>query len=77
MALQIPATIVAESAEGAISLAAGGELPEALINIYNGAKQKVTKGYLGGERQQYSVIRRVWFCPAGTESNLNFLLEAT
>lgn len=54
-----------EPAEIAVPFSAGADLPEAAITIFNGAKQKVTKGNLGGEKQQYSVTQRVWYCPVG------------
>lgn len=54
-----------EPAEIAAPFKAGADLPEAAITIFNGAKQKVARGNLGGEKQQYSVIQRVWFCPVG------------
>ena len=54
-----------EPAEISEALRAGADLPEAAITIFNGAKQKVTKGNLGGERQQFLVTQRVWYCPSG------------
>ena len=60
-----------EPAEIAAHFTAGADLPEAAIMIFNGAKQKVTKGNLGGEKQQYSVMQRVWYCPTGREPCLH------
>ncbi len=67
---QVPASMVFEGGETEPPevLEAGGELPGVGVAILNGAKQKAIKGHLGGQKQDYCVIQRVWFCPQGGRS---------
>lgn len=65
--MQVPASMVFENGEfePPTVVEAGGEFPGVGVAILNGAKQKVVKGYLYGQKQDYTVIQRVWFCPLG------------
>jgi len=55
----------AEGSDPPDVIEAGGDIPGVSVAILNGAKQKAVKGYLGGQKQDYSVIQRVWICPQG------------
>jgi hypothetical protein len=69
--LQVPASMIfeAEGPDAPDVIEAGGDHPGVNVAILNGAKQKAVKGYLGGQKQDYSVVQRVWFCPQGALSH--------
>ena len=66
--------MVIEPAEIPDALQAGVALMATSVVVLNGAKQKVTKGYLAGERQQYAVTQRIWYCPEGDRSILSYAI---
>ena len=53
-------------------LQAGDDIPETSVVILNGSKQRVVKGTLGGDKQNYAVTQRLWFCPPGEEPQETF-----
>ena len=67
--VQVPATLVLEPTSLAsgevLEIEAGQAVPETCVTILNGAKQKVVRGYLRGEKVSYSVTQRLWLLPEG------------